>query len=59
MLLQKILLFLSGRKRRISVKEVDVNNHNHVAILKELGINVLKEENGRIQLQHQSHLVCI
>ena len=54
-----ISFFFSGRKRRISVKEVDVNNLNHVAILKELGINVHKEDNGRIQLQHQSHLVRI
>ncbi|XP_066912521.1 ER degradation-enhancing alpha-mannosidase-like protein 3 isoform X2 [Clytia hemisphaerica] len=43
------------RKRKITVKEFNVNDATHIGLLRDMGIKIQKESNGKIQLQHQSN----
>ena len=51
------LLFNRLRKRKITVKEFNVNDATHLQLLNDMGIKIHKEPNGKIQLQHQSNEV--
>lgn len=52
------LLCYSTRPRRLKAEQFSVTNQEHLKILKELGISMVNEANGKVQLVHQAALVC-
>lgn len=52
--LNKIKVNLKGRERKIYAKDFNINNQKHLNLLVDFGIKILKEANGKVQLQHQS-----
>lgn len=48
----------STRPRRLKAEQFSVTNQEHLKILKELGISMVNEANGKVQLVHQAALAA-
>lgn len=51
-----LLQFNSKRPRKLKAEEFVMTNEKHLLILKDLGITLSKESNGKVQLVHQAVL---